>query len=124
MQPHFAVPNLAVPTFAPASDAGLPLHIVTERTLDAWLAQQDGTTAGWARSMGFGGAKVQFVALLTGSNRLTCPIEQVRPRPLHLAQHLALRPAKAGDEGNHAGLSRLHFQIPRKDAALFVDVFL
>ena len=63
MQPHFAVPNLAVPTFAPASDAGLPLHIVTERTLDAWLAQQDGTTAGWARSMGFAGAWGQVVVL-------------------------------------------------------------
>ena len=63
MQPHFAVPNLAVPTFAPASDAGVPLHIVTERTLEAWLSQQDAATAGWARTMGFSGAWGQVVVL-------------------------------------------------------------
>jgi len=63
MQPHFAVPNLAVPTFAAAIDAALPLHIVTERTLDAWLAEQDGATAGWARSMGFRASWGQVVVL-------------------------------------------------------------
>jgi leucyl aminopeptidase len=49
-------------TFATA-DRPVPLHVVTEDGLSAWLEGQDARTAGWLRAAGFTGGLGQAVAL-------------------------------------------------------------
>jgi len=63
MQPHFAVPNPAAPTFSSSPETSLPLHIVAESACADWLDQQPATWGDWARAMGFTGAWGQVVVL-------------------------------------------------------------
>lgn len=49
--------------FAPTTDAAIPLHVIEETALDAWLEGQDDATRAWAETMGFTGNIGQALCL-------------------------------------------------------------
>jgi leucyl aminopeptidase len=63
----FAPNMLIVETSAPAAGAALPLWLVTESTLQGWLAEQGAEVANWVRANGFLAEK-QRVLMLPGAS--------------------------------------------------------
>lgn len=49
--------------FAPATDTAVPLHVIEETALDAWLDGQDDATRAWVGTMGFTGGIGQALCL-------------------------------------------------------------
>ena len=96
------------PSFAPATDDTIPLHVVPEETLPEWLAGQSALTMAWATAQGFTGGLGQAIAVPGEDGSIRCAAvgygtEKSRARGrFHLAAGAAKLP-----KGSYALMSGL-----------------